>query len=335
MNKTIRCAVIGYGATCNMGNAHANWISNVNGMKAVAVCDVDPKRTAVAEKDFPGIETYNDLSGMIEKSEFDLAVVVTPHNTHAKLAIQCLEAGKHVVVEKPMCITAKEATDMIEAAKKAKVMLSVFHNRRYDGSFMTLKEIVAKDLIGDIFHVETFIGGYGRPGSWWRSDKKISGGAFYDWGAHFVDWLLNLVPGNVVGVTGFFHKLAWKNVTNEDHVEAMIRFDSGAVADVQISQLAMEKKPIWHILGTKGAIVDLRNKEEKFRVTTNVKGHPAQIEVPFKKDDWESYYRNIVDHISKGKELKVKPEEARRVIAIIEAAEKSSRERKTVEVPYE
>ncbi len=334
MSKTIKCAAIGYGAAFNMGKAHSNWINNVNGMKAVAVCDVDPKRTAAAAEDFPGIETYNDLSDMLKKSEFDLAVVVTPHNTHAKLAIQCLEAGKHVVVEKPMCITAKEATDMIEAAKKSKVMLSVFHNRRHDGDYMTLKEIVAKGLIGDIFHVEMFGGGYGRPGKWWRSDKKISGGAFYDWGAHYLDWLLNLVPGKVVGVTGFFHKLVWKEVTNEDHVEAMIRFESGAVADVQFSSLAMAKKPRWQILGTKGSVVS-QAREDSFKVTTVLKGYPAQIDVPYKKSDWESYYQNIADHILRGKELEVKPEEARRVIAIMEAAEKSSKERKTVEVPHE
>ena len=334
MSKTIRCAAIGYGAAFNMGKAHSNWINSVNGMKAVAVCDVDPKRTAAAAEDFPGIETYNDLSDMLKKGEFDLAVVVTPHNTHAKLAIQCLEAGKHVVVEKPMCITAKEATDMIEAAKKSKVMLSVFHNRRHDGDYMTLKEIVAKGLVGDIFHVEMFGGGYGRPGKWWRSDKKISGGAFYDWGAHYLDWLLNLVPGKVVGVTGFFHKLVWKEVTNEDHVEAMIRFESGAVADVQFSSLAMAKKPRWQILGTKGSVVS-QGREDSFKVTTALKGYPAQIDVPYKKSDWESYYQNIADHILRGKKLEVKPEEGRRVIAIMEAAEKSSKERKTVEVPHE
>jgi len=335
MGKTIRCAVIGYGAAFNMGKAHANWINSTKGMKTVAVCDVDPKRTAAAAEDFPGIETYNDLSEMLEKSDFDLAVVVTPHNTHAKIAIQCLDAGKHVVVEKPMCITVKEATDMIEAAKRSNVMLSVFHNRRHDGDYKALKEIVAKGLIGDIFHVEMFGGGYGHPGYWWRSDKKISGGAFYDWGAHYLDWLLNLVPGKVTGVTGFFHKLVWKDVTNEDHVEAAIRFESGVVANVQFSHLAMAGKPRWQILGTKGSVVDLGGKEGKFRVTTSLKGYPAQIEVPYKKSDWESYYRNIADHLLKGKELEVKPEEARRVIAIMEAAEKSSKTGRTEKVPYE
>lgn len=65
-------------------------------------------------------------------------VLATPHNTHAGLAIKCLEAGRYVIVEKPMCITVKEATDMINTAKKSKVRLSVFHNRRYDGDFLTI-----------------------------------------------------------------------------------------------------------------------------------------------------------------------------------------------------
>lgn len=332
-SKTIGCAVIGYGPAFNMGKAHCGWIEETRGLEIVAVCDLDPKRTAAAKADFPEVDTYNDLEEMLKDDSIDLVTVVTPHNTHAPLAIPCLEAGKHVIVEKPMCITVAEATAMIEAAKESRVMLSVFHNRRHDGDFSAIKEVVDKGLIGDLFELETGGGGYGRPRRWWRSDKQISGGAFYDWGAHFVDWVLNLVPGKMVGVTGFFHKLVWHDVTNEDHVHAVIRFESGAVADVQLSHIARIGRPRWRILGTKGAILD--SGGGSFKVSTEVKGIPTEMEVKYKEGDWPSYYANIAAHLLRGKELEVKPEEGRRVIAVIETAEKSAASGKTEPVPYE
>lgn len=331
--KVIKCTVVGYGPAFNMGKAHCEWIRTTEGLSLVAVCDIDPQRIAAAKQEFPWIKTYTDVGKMLEAADVDLVTIVTPHNTHAKLALRCLRAKKHVIVEKPMCITAKEATAMIEKAKEQGVTLTVFHNRRHDGDFLAIKEVVDKGLIGEVFHVEMFGGGYGHPGYWWRSDKKISGGAFYDWGAHLLDWLLNLVPGRVVGVNGFFHKLVWKDVTNEDQVEAMIRFESGAVANVQLSNIARAGKPRWRILGTKGAVLDTGGG--KFKVFTEIQGIPAEMEIKYKETKWAAYYQNIADHLLRGKELEVKPEEARRVIAIMEAAEKSSRSGRTEPVPYE
>ena len=334
--KVIRCGVVGYGPAFNMGKAHCDWIRSTEGLSLVAVCDIDPKRTAVAKKDFPWIEAYNHIDEMLSYADIDLVTIVTPHNTHAELAMKCLKARRHVIVEKPMCLTAEEATSMIEEAKRFKVMLTVFHNRRYDGDFLAIKEVIDKGLIGQVFHVEVFGGGYGHPGYWWRSDKKVSGGAFYDWGAHLLDWLLNLIPGKVVGVNGFFHKLVWMDVSNEDQVEALIRFESGAVANVQLSNIARVGKPRWRILGTKGGIIDPSPAGPgKFKVVTEVEGIPVEMEVRYKSTDYSPYYRNIVNHLLYGEELKVKPEEARRVVAIMEAAEKSSKSGKTEAVPYE
>jgi|YNPNPStandDraft_1061719.scaffolds.fasta_scaffold36333_2 scyllo-inositol 2-dehydrogenase (NADP+) len=332
LSEPLRGAVIGYGGAFNMGRAHCQWMEATGRMKAVAVCDVDEARLKVAQEELPGIATYTDAAEMLARDDIDLVTVILPHNLHASVAIQCAEAGKHVIVEKPMCLTVEEATAMIHAAQRAGVMLSVFHNRRWDGDFMALREIVQKGLLGQIFHVEMYGGGYGHPGTWWRSDKAISGGAFYDWGAHFLDWLLNLMPGKVSGVTGFFHKLKWWDVTNEDNVEAAIRFEDGAVAYVQMGHLARLGKPRWKLLGTDGAVVD---EGGHFRVVTEVAGYPAELRVPYQESTWNAYYVNIAEHLLDGAELVVKPEQARRVIALIEAAEKSSASGVTQPVPYE
>ena len=114
----IHGAVIGYGGAFNMGKAHANWM-NAAGIPTVAACDVDPARMEAARTDFPGIRTYSSVKALLKDEEVGLCVVILPHNLHARVAIQCAEAGKHVVVEKPMCITVKEADAMIAAARAA------------------------------------------------------------------------------------------------------------------------------------------------------------------------------------------------------------------------
>jgi len=210
---------------------------------------------------------------------------------------------------------------MIEAAQDKNVMLSVFHNRRYDGDFLAIKEAIEKGLIGKVFHIELYGGGYGHPGTWWRSDKKISGGAFYDWGAHFVDWVLNFVPEEIDSVIGFTQKLNWWDVTNEDEVESIIKFKNGTIADIQLSTICSIPKPRWRILGTKGGILD--EGKGSFKVIT--KGDkPGELELKYKKSSWENYYINIAHHLLAGDALEVTPESARRVISVIEAISKSA-----------
>jgi scyllo-inositol 2-dehydrogenase (NADP+) len=335
MSEAIRGAVIGYGPAFNMGRHHTSQMQNTEGIECVAICDIDRARTKAAKKDFPGVNTYNSVKSMLKKEDFDLASVVLPHNLHAPVAIECLKAGKNVIVEKPMCISIAEGTEMINTAKENKVMLSVYHNRRWDRDFWTLKELVESGVIGKVFQVEMWGGGYGRPNpDWWRSSKKVSGGAMYDWGAHYLDWLLNIMPAKMVNVTGFFHpNRVWKDISNEDHVQAIIRFADDAVADVQMSSIAKVGKPRWWVLGEKGAIVP--GGKDSFKVYSVEKGWPEEQEVEYKGRPGPGYYQNIVAHLKDGEELIVKPEEARRVIAVMELSEKSSRSHQAEPVPYE
>jgi scyllo-inositol 2-dehydrogenase (NADP+) len=186
--------------------------------------------------------------------------------------------------------------------------------------------------LGDVFHVEMFGGGYGHPGYWWRSDKKISGGHFYDWGAHYLDWLLGIVPSRVREVRGFFRKMRWMDVTNEDHLDAMLLFDNGVTAQVQMSSLARVGRPRWRILGTLGG---LQSEHDHFRVHTEVGGLGAEAVIRYQEGRWENYYKQLADHLLRGGPLDVRPEQARRVIAIMEAAERSSQSGRPEPVPHE
>jgi predicted dehydrogenase len=333
--KTFRGAVIGYGGAFNMGRGHLQWMQDA-GITPTAACDVDAARMESAQADFPGLHTYTSVDELLNDREVDLVTVITPHNTHAPLAIQAANAGKHVVVEKPMCITSQEATDMIDAARSNDVILSVFHNRRYDGDFLAMKETIGKGLIGDVFQIQAGGGHFGHPGAWWRSNKSISGGLMYDWGAHFLDWILNLLPGGrVVQVTGFLQKSVWMDQTNEDHGKIIMRFDNGAEAELTQSTISAAPMPRWRILGTKGAILEDGSVKEGFRLYTRIDDLTATAEIKNKPTAWNDYYKALAAHLRGEGPSPATPESARRVIAVIEAAEISAGTGVSQPVAYE
>jgi len=321
VKKVISCGVIGYGPACNHGNYHINTINLTPGLEAVAVCDTDSSRLEVAKNDFPGIKTYQSVSELLNNDNIDLVVVVTPHNTHERITIQCLNAGKHTIIEKPMAITTEEATSMIEVAQKRNVMLSVFHNRRYDKEFLAVKDVISKGQIGDVFRIDLYQGGYNHPGTGWRSNKDVSGGSLYDMGAHFIDWILNLVPEDIDSITGFTQKVQWWDVTNEDEIESIIKFKNGAIVNIQISSVSSVPKPNWRVLGSKGGI--LYEGQGVLKVFTR-DGDLEEIELKDRQSNWGDYYVNIAEHLLSGGPLGVTPESARRVISVIETTGKSA-----------
>jgi len=336
----VRCAVIGYGAAFNQGRSHARQIMETPGMQLTAICDLDPARVAAAQAEFPGLAGYTDPARLVAEGKADLAAVVVPHRWHAPTALTCLRGGLHVVVEKPMAITIAECTAMIEAAGAAGRVLSVYHNRRWDGDFLTLRDLIRQGTVGEVFHIEHFMGGYGRPGGGWRADKAISGGALYDWGAHFVDWTLGLMDAPMVSVTGFAQKRVWTDVTNEDQVQALVRFAGGQVADLQTSSISLGGKPRWRILGTAGAILDRgdrvgREGRGACLVRVPVRGHQAEFQVPYQDGGRGGFYAQLLEHIRGRGPNPVSPASARRVIAVLELAGRSASSGQAEAVPFE
>jgi predicted dehydrogenase len=294
-------------------------------MQTVAMCDASPARVEAAKTELPGLDGYfTRLEDMLAMPDLDLVVNILPHNQHAPMTLQCLAAGKHVVQEKPFCITVAEANEMIELAHAKGLMLSLFHNRRWDGDYLLIRDLVAKGLIGDVFHIECSMSGYGHPGFWWRSDKAISGGVMYDWGAHFIDWILNLVPAKITQVNGNFQKRVWNSITNEDFGQVQLRFDNGCTADYLTSTISASSRPIWRINGTRGAIE--RQGSDSVTLISYANGFRQESVVKVTLPSYGSteYYRTVADHLLMGEELVVTPEQARRVIGVIEAAQLSS-----------
>ncbi|MGI5820120.1 MAG: Gfo/Idh/MocA family protein [Armatimonadota bacterium] len=350
MADTIRAAVIGYGPMHHFGRAHCAWIDHTPELELVGVCDIDPERAQVAQRDWPGIEIWTDTAELFARDEIDLVSVVTPHFTHAPIAIEALRAGKHVVVEKAMCLNVAEATAMIEAAEQAGRTLAVHHNRRHDGNFRRIRQLVDDGEIGEVFQVDLEAGGYGDPEHGWYTQKARGGGLLFFWGPHAVDWVLDLVGETMTGVTGFFFKRVWDHVDIADHAKAVIRFESGCVAEVTYSRINAAPRPLWRVLGTEGAIIDTgagattgyeqviatppQGSVKLVRVSDRGRRREER-EVPNMANDWDSYWQDLADHLLRGAPVPVSGHDGRRTIAVFEAAERSSRSGVTEPVPYE
>ena len=314
-----RCGVIGYGGAFNMGRAHLASMEKA-GMAAAAVCDLDPERRKAADQDFPGIATYARPGAMLRHSDLDLVAIITPHNTHAKLALQALDAKVGAVCEKPMAVTSREVKAMLAAARRNRVMLSTFHNRRWDGDFLLLRELIQKErIIGRVFRLEAGFGGYGRQPDWWRADRRISGVAIYDWGAHFTDWILGLLRDDIDWVSGYQVKCReWEDYTNEDHSEYTLKFKGGCLAHLVISNLAMSSRPKWRILGDRGSIEAAA--DGAYLVKAMVNGRQMETRLTPPASNWDAYYENVKRHLQGRAALAVTPESAARVIGVLEAA---------------
>ena len=334
----IRVGVIGYGGAFNMGLGHLKEMEKA-GMTPVAVCEVDPERLKVAETDFPSIQTYSTVADMLRKSDVNLVTIITPHNSHAKLALQCLKAGRHVVCEKPLAITTAECDAMIAAAKKSGVVLSTYHNRHWDGWILrAVEQIKEKKVIGDIYRVEARMGARALPSDWWRTSRTISGGILYDWGVHLLEYGLQLIDSDITEVAGFSKtgywapKTKWKKDTNEDEAEAVVRFRNGSWLTLNITSLDSNAKPgFLEITGTEGSYVIewggyTIHKRDGQNYSLEQGAHYPNAS--------EKFYGNIADHLTKGAKLVITPEWSRRPIHIIDLAAQSAKKGRTLASKY-
>src|SRR5947207_2120886 len=158
-------AIIGYGA---IGFEHGTAINNVPGLAYTLVCDRNEERLSLATNAFPGIRTCTDHNDVAEDPDIDIVIVSTPPDTHATISMQMLRAGKHVVSEKPFCLTTAEADELIQLAYDHQRALTVYQCRRWDPDYLAIQKVLERKTIGEVFHIETFIGSYKHPCDYWH-----------------------------------------------------------------------------------------------------------------------------------------------------------------------
>jgi predicted dehydrogenase len=320
---TVGVGLIGYGA---IARAHAESISATPGLSLAGVCDVSDERRQTAAREW-SVRTHARAEQMLDDPDVGLVVVGTPPSVHSDSVMVALRAGKHVVCEKPFALRVEEVDRMIDAATTRDLVLTVFQSRRWDPDYLALREVVRSGRIGEAFYMESFIGGHDHPCDFWHSHEPISGGTIYDWGSHYFDWILQLMPGSVRAIAANAHKRVWHDVTNSDQVRVDLTFSNGAQASFLQSDIAAARKPKWYVLGTRGAVVgewqqepvpaDFPARVKVFRAAGG--GSHEELLALAPRDD-HGFYRNLADHLGWGEPLAVTPQEARRTVAVMETA---------------
>ncbi|MEZ5115888.1 MAG: Gfo/Idh/MocA family oxidoreductase [Candidatus Nanopelagicales bacterium] len=340
--EPVGVGMVGYGA---IGAEHARAVAEVPGLTLAAVADRDPQRLEAALALTPGVRTTTDADAVLADPDVGLVIVSTPPNSHAAWAHRVLDTGRHVVLEKPMALTAEDCDAVLAHAAEVDRVALVYQNRRFDPDFRVLQRLAADGDLGEVFHLEAFVGGYGHPCNYWHSDAGVSGGALFDWGSHVVDQVLALLPQPVEHVTGAHHKRVWHDVTNADHARLTIRFADGTEAEFVYSDLAAALKPRWYVLGTRGAVVgDWRQERVVARspIGTLAEDVLAPADSPARMSlhhpdgsvtelaeppaPEHAFHHDLADHLLEGMPMRVTPQQSRRVVAVLQAAEKSAQQ---------
>lgn len=328
----IDVGVVGYGYSGR--SFHTYLIGLAEGLKLSAIVEPNESLRELAKNE-KNVATYSCIEEMLDAANIDMAVVATPHHTHAPLTIQLLKSGINVVTDKAMCLTTTEADAMIDAANVNGRTLSVFHNRRWDWDFNTVMQVVSQGLIGELLHWDICIT-HGRPRGW-RASVSQSGGLFYDWASHLVDQSLLLADSRPKRV--FAHMRNRDGCDEHGHIS--IGFDNDRTCSIEVGggPGALLPKPHWYVLGTKGCLVKtgidpqeqaMRNgdidaaqecPEDRARIITNMGQVGLDTYIPSVRTSWKSFYANISEVLNgEHTNLAVRPEQVRDVVAVLEAS---------------
>ncbi len=185
----LRAGLVGFGMAARV--FHAPLLSSVDGLQLAAVVE---RHGDQARQRYPDITVYRSLEDLLADASIDLVIVATPSGTHFEVAQQVLKAGRNLVVDKPASVTSLEISQLIELAKAQKKFLIPFHNRRFDGDFLTVQKLLHEHQLGRIVHIESRFDRW-NPGAArraWKDDLAQGGGVLLDLGTHLVDQALVL-----------------------------------------------------------------------------------------------------------------------------------------------
>lgn len=332
--QTINIALIGYGFVGK--TFHAPLLQSVDGLKLAVVSSRDEEKV---KRDLPDVQVVATPEEAIQHPGIDLVVIASPNATHAPLATLALNSGKHVVVDKPFTLDMQEARDLIALADEKQLLLSVFHNRRWDSDFLGIKQIIEQGTLGKIKHLESHIDRF-RPEVRvrWREQNVPGSGLWFDLGPHLIDQTLQLfgLPQSVQGNIATLRDGAEIN----DWAHVVLNYPEHKVI-LHASMLVAGGTARFTAHGDKGSVVKARIDQQEAQLLSGVipgsetwgedsdsmvfygaDGVPQTIETP--KGDQRQYYINVRDALLGKITNPVHPVEALAVMAVLEAAVKSS-----------
>ncbi len=362
MAADIGVAVVGFGLGGRV--FHAPFVSAVPGLKLEAIVQ---RKGDEAGKAYPEARILRSFEEALRDKAVQLVVVSTPNETHYPLAKQALEAGKHVVIDKPFAATSAQAKELGELAAKKGLKVVPFHNRRWDGDFLTVRKLVEEGAMGRLVTFESHFDRFRpmqRPNTWKEAGDDANG-MLFDLGPHLVDQVLALF-GAPEAITASVRK-------DRDATEIEDAFDitlhyvidgRGLLAYCRASWLACDASPRFLLHGTRGSFKKFgldpqepelvhgakvprmgssevwgQENEAEWGVLT-VAPDPADPAMQVKREvktehgDYRGFYANVRDAINGDAEQAVKAEDGYRVVKLLEMARVSSKEGRTLKVEF-
>ncbi|WP_276504377.1 Gfo/Idh/MocA family oxidoreductase [Terrimonas pollutisoli] len=293
-NSIIKTGICSYGMSGKL--FHAPFIQNHPGFELTAI--VERSKNESGEK-YPASRLCRSVDELIADESLQLIIVNTPVQTHFEYAKKALAAGKHVIVEKPFTVTSKEAEELVALAAENNVMLFVYQNRRYDGDYKMVKEVLENKLLGEIKEVEIRYDRY-RPEISYKVHKETDlpgAGTTYDLGAHLIDQSLQLFgqPHSL-----FADMMAMRDGSPvDDYFEIILYYPSFRVR-LKGTCFAKEPVPEYILNGAKGTFLQKRSDLQE---TQLLKGVTPTIETWCPAPEEPDGFLNIV---ADGKEIKEK-----------------------------
>jgi len=354
--RPIGVGIVGYGLAGRV--FHSTLIRNVEEFAIRAIAVRNEGRRAQAVLDHPEATIHASASELFANTDVDLVVIATPHDTHASLCIEAAQMGKHVVVDKIMCMNVSEGEAMIAAAETNGVHLSVFQNRRWDADFLTVQDVIARGLVGEPFVIESSVTGFGltpgyrlpagdRPRGW-RTYAEFGGGPFRDWGAHLLDQAVQLCGGSPRRVIADFQYRRDWDVETAGTATLVFGSDDGTNRDgvrfvIEVGNISAIPKPRWLIRGSEGAYIQHgRDPQEQAlhrgdvgprkmlpehspRLVREIDGALQDVELDGLEGNYLAYYQNVAGAIRGRERLMVTASSVLQSVRLLEAAAESAR----------
>lgn len=333
----IRVGIAGLGRSG--WNIHARLLEPLaDRYQIVAVADADAARRDEAVARFDCM-AYSHSADLLADPAVELLVVALPSHLHADLSIAALQAGKHVVCEKPMATSLAGADRMVAASEASDRILTIFQNRRYDPHFKKVQELIASGVLGRIVQIRITASNFGR--RWdWQTLKAYGGGTLNNTGPHFIDQAMQLF-GDADPDQIFCHLDRTLTLGDaDDHVKLVFKGKDTPTLDMEMSAACAYPSEFWNIMGTQGGLAGSM-QELRWRVMDAGKLAPHTVdtaptpdrsylrdEITWQEGSWrasdenspgyEAFYLDLYATIRAGAPLVVTPQSVRRVIWLLE-----------------
>jgi predicted dehydrogenase len=344
--QPIQTAILSFGMSGQV--FHAPFFKVLDGFEFYAVWE---RSKDLATQKYTGVKTYRSLDELLKDPKVELVIVNTPNTTHYEYAKKSLQAGKHVVVEKPFTVTVEQGEELIELAKKSGKLISVYHNRRFDSDYKTVRKVIQEGHLGKIVEAEFHFDRYKAELSP-KIHKEIpetGTGSLYDLGSHLIDQALQLfgLPEAVFADIRIVRPLS----RVDDYFELILYYTDLRVR-LHSSYLVREALPAYQIHGSNGSFIKAKTdvqeeallagaipkgadwgkepESQKGLLHIEKDGKTIREYIPSLQGNYSAYYEGIYNSIRDNKPLPVTAEEGLNVVRVIRKAFESSEQRKVL-----